>query len=275
MEQEAARDLVRAREDVRGDLMRARHRLSQAAAAAGHRLFRRAGRGPARHDLWLRAQRFDQPGRQLAFESGLRDDAAHRAAAGPARRRDHRDGRGTASTPTVVRRLGCLRGISTLTGFGLAVEIGDWHRFTGSTIGPSSVWCPPSTPPASPGRRGRSPRPGTATPAGCWSRPPGTTARPTATPGQVMRGRWEQAPAGGPGPRPRRQPAAAPALAELHRPPEEAGDRQRRRRPRARRLVLVAGRPRVADHPRASLAVTDLGRSARDDPRPDYEQPTS
>jgi len=34
-----------------------------------------------------------------------------------------------------VRRLGCLRGISTLTGFALAVEIGDWHRFTGNTIG--------------------------------------------------------------------------------------------------------------------------------------------
>lgn len=35
----------------------------------------------------------------------------------------------------VVNRLGCLRGIGTLTGFGLAVEIGDWHRFTGATIG--------------------------------------------------------------------------------------------------------------------------------------------
>ena len=33
----------------------------------------------------------------------------------------------------VVRRLGCLRGVSTLTGFALAVEIGDWHRFTGNT----------------------------------------------------------------------------------------------------------------------------------------------
>lgn len=29
----------------------------------------------------------------------------------------------------------CLRGIGTLTGFGLAVEAGDWQRFTGSTIG--------------------------------------------------------------------------------------------------------------------------------------------
>jgi transposase len=35
----------------------------------------------------------------------------------------------------IVRRLGCLRGVSTLTAFGLAVEVGDWHRFTGATIG--------------------------------------------------------------------------------------------------------------------------------------------
>jgi len=35
----------------------------------------------------------------------------------------------------MVRRLGCLRGVATLTGFALAVEIGDWHRFTGNSIG--------------------------------------------------------------------------------------------------------------------------------------------
>ena len=35
----------------------------------------------------------------------------------------------------IVRRLGCLRGISTLTGFALAVEIGDWTRFSGASIG--------------------------------------------------------------------------------------------------------------------------------------------
>jgi transposase len=35
----------------------------------------------------------------------------------------------------LVRRLCCLRGVSTLTGFALAVEVGDWHRFTGATIG--------------------------------------------------------------------------------------------------------------------------------------------
>ena len=34
-----------------------------------------------------------------------------------------------------VHRPGCLRGISTLTGFALAVEIGGWSRFTGNSIG--------------------------------------------------------------------------------------------------------------------------------------------
>jgi transposase len=34
-----------------------------------------------------------------------------------------------------VARLGCLRRISTLTGFALAVEVGDWQRLTGRTIG--------------------------------------------------------------------------------------------------------------------------------------------
>ena len=35
----------------------------------------------------------------------------------------------------VVTRMGCLRGVSTLTAFALAVEIGDWHRLTGRSVG--------------------------------------------------------------------------------------------------------------------------------------------
>ena len=35
----------------------------------------------------------------------------------------------------IVRRLGCLRGVSELNAFALAVEVGNWHRFTGHTIG--------------------------------------------------------------------------------------------------------------------------------------------
>jgi hypothetical protein len=47
----------------------------------------------------------------------------------------HGDKATTGEYAALVRRLGCLRGVSTLTAFGLAVEIGDWHRFTGATIG--------------------------------------------------------------------------------------------------------------------------------------------
>jgi len=41
----------------------------------------------------------------------------------------------TSEFAPVVTRPGCLRGVSVLTGFALAVEIGDWERFTGNTIG--------------------------------------------------------------------------------------------------------------------------------------------
>ena len=43
IDQENARDLVRAREDCRGDLMRARHRLSKLLVAPRDRLLRRSG----------------------------------------------------------------------------------------------------------------------------------------------------------------------------------------------------------------------------------------
>ncbi|MCU1605292.1 MAG: transposase family protein [Modestobacter sp.] len=54
--EEAARDLVRAREDARGDLMRARHRLSKLLLrqGLGIRCLDRA------HEAWLRSQRFDR-----------------------------------------------------------------------------------------------------------------------------------------------------------------------------------------------------------------------
>ena len=111
--QEAARDLVRAREDVRGDLMSARHRLSK---------------------LLLRQGMSTTPGLGLAF------DIAYDTPLAAVARRDRLDAAiaemATASEFTpVVTRLGCLRGVSTLTAFGLAVEIGDWHRLDGHSIG--------------------------------------------------------------------------------------------------------------------------------------------
>jgi len=130
---EAARDLVRAREDARGDLMRARHRLSKLLLRQGL-VWSGGAAWTGAHDAWLRRQHFDEPARQVAFESDYETVAAVVA------RRDRLDREIEAMaadsefTP-VIHRLGCLRGVSTLTAFGLAVEIGDWSRFTGSSIG--------------------------------------------------------------------------------------------------------------------------------------------
>ena len=133
VDQENARDLVRAREDARGDLMRARHRLSKLLLRQGI-VYSGGQAWTGAHDVWLRRQRFDASVLQMTFESDY--DAVLSVKA----RRDRLDtaiavmAADSEFTP-LVARLGCLRGIGTLTGFALAVELGDWHRFTGNTIG--------------------------------------------------------------------------------------------------------------------------------------------
>jgi transposase len=131
--EEDARDLVRAREAARGDLMRARHRLSK--LLLRHGIVYCGGKawtGP--HERWLRSQRFELLGTRAAFDEGF--DAVLTVAA----RRDRLDQQIalTAAQPRwapIVSRLCAVRGIATLTGLGLAVEMGDWDRFTGSSIG--------------------------------------------------------------------------------------------------------------------------------------------
>lgn len=66
LHEEAARDLVRAREDARGELMRARHRLSK--LLRRHGLVYDASAWTLAHDAWLRRQRFESRPLQLAFE---------------------------------------------------------------------------------------------------------------------------------------------------------------------------------------------------------------
>jgi len=133
VEQEAARDLVRAREDCRGDLMTLRHRLSKLLLRQGIVYY--GGKAwTGKHELWLRTHRFDVRGLQLAY------DTAFDAMLAALDRRDRLDeaiakmAADSEFTP-VVTRLGCVRGIATLTAFGLATEIGDWHRLDGRRIG--------------------------------------------------------------------------------------------------------------------------------------------
>ena len=86
------------------------------------------------HESWLRKQRFADHHLKAAFDHSF--DAV--LAATPARSRlDEQilDVAVSARFADPVNRLGCLRGISALTGLALTVQIGDWSRFTGSSIG--------------------------------------------------------------------------------------------------------------------------------------------
>lgn len=131
--EEAARDLVRAREDARGDLMRARHRLSK--LLLRHECVYEGSAWTLAHDDWLRRQRFQSRPLALAFDECYgavlqakgRRDALDRAIAELASEAPFAD---------VVSRLVCLRGVSTLTALALSVELGDWERFRPHSLGP-------------------------------------------------------------------------------------------------------------------------------------------
>jgi transposase len=131
--EEAARDLVRARDDVRADLMRARHRLSK--LLLRHGLVYDAKAWTLAHDAWLRRQQFASRPLSLAF------DECYGAVMQVKARRDALDDAiaELAAEPPfaeVVGRLCCLRGVSTLTALGLTVELGDWTRFRPQSLGP-------------------------------------------------------------------------------------------------------------------------------------------
>jgi transposase len=126
-EEEALRDLVRARDAVRMDLMRARHRLSKLLLRHGHRF----DDGPAwtqRHRAWVADIELPFAAAQdtMLDAIGAIDALGHR--------RDRLE-RGIVTLlpdspwATQAGRLRCLRGIDTLSAVGLCAEIGDFERF--------------------------------------------------------------------------------------------------------------------------------------------------
>jgi len=127
-EEEALRDLVRAREDLRGDLMRARHRLSKLLLRHDIRYEDTSSRWGRRHREWLAKLDLGHGGAQLTLSEyvGAIDALEIRR-----RTLEAAIGELIASSPWAgdVARLRCLRGIDTLSAVGLAVEVGDFARF--------------------------------------------------------------------------------------------------------------------------------------------------
>ena len=126
-EEEALRDLVRAREALRGDLMRARQRLSKLLLRHDVLYEDTASAWTARHRAWLTAIDLGG-GAQLTLLDYLhaidalviRRDALQTAI-----------GELVPGSPwaQTVARLRCLRGIDTLSAVGLCAEVGDFERF--------------------------------------------------------------------------------------------------------------------------------------------------
>lgn len=126
-QEEALRDLVRAREGVRMDLMRARHRLSKLLLRHGHR-FDDGSAWTDRHRQWLGTIDLGWPAAQMTLLD------CRGAIDALVLRRDSLEREIVTILPdspwTVpVGRLRCLRGIDTLTAVGLCAEIGDFARF--------------------------------------------------------------------------------------------------------------------------------------------------
>ncbi len=127
-QEEALRDLVRAREDIRGDLMRARHRMSKLLLRHDVRYEGTAAAWTTHHRQWLGAVDLGDRGAQITLMDylGAIDALFVRRATLEAAIDELIPGSPWADT---IGRLRCLRGIDTLSAVGLCAEIGDWTRF--------------------------------------------------------------------------------------------------------------------------------------------------
>jgi len=125
--EEAVRDLVRAREDVRKDLVAARHRLSKFLLRHGRR-YSAGHKWTERFWRWLKEQRFDEAAERITFEH-YQLQVHHLEERRTALEQEIAAIAATEPYQAPVARLACLRGISTLTAMGLIAELQDFRRF--------------------------------------------------------------------------------------------------------------------------------------------------
>jgi len=125
--EEAVRDLVRCRDDIRRDVLRWRHRVLKLLARHGRAYL--AGKNWSQaHWRWIREQRFDLPPLQRAFEATV--FALEQALARQAELDKELEALATtASYRAPVGWLRCFRGIDTLSAIILVAEVVDFQRF--------------------------------------------------------------------------------------------------------------------------------------------------
>jgi transposase len=127
-QEEAARDLLRCREDIRADLLRAKHRLSKFLLRHGRRFTGTKRAWTRRHTAWLQAQTWTEPALGQTHRAYVRavDEAFARLHAIDTELRDLLP---LEPLRARVERLRCFRGIDDLTALTIAAELGDPRRF--------------------------------------------------------------------------------------------------------------------------------------------------
>ena len=127
-QEEAARDLLRCREDIRADLLRCRHRLSKFLLRHGRRFTATKKAWSKRHDAWLRAQTWPIAALEQTHRAYLRA-VEETLARLRAVEEDLRTLLDLEPLRPRVQRLRCFRGIDDLTALTIAAELGDARRF--------------------------------------------------------------------------------------------------------------------------------------------------
>ena len=175
VEDEAVRDLARAREDTVVTLKAAKYRLKAFLLRLGLHYTGRADWNDA-HRRYLSRVVCPTPAQQVVYQE-LRhavDEQVARLARLEAELRDQAEHWRLAP---VVRAFQALRGVQDTVAITVAAELGDLTRFDNPRqLAASSDWCRARTRRGSAAASAVSPRPATATPAASWSRAPGRTA---------------------------------------------------------------------------------------------------
>jgi transposase len=125
---EQVRDVVRAREDVRGDLMRTRHRIGKLLIRRDLYYPHAGSNWTQRHLDWLRALRLGDACSELVL-ADLLHAHEHLVARRGSLDRALDELSTTSHLAATIARLRCLRGIDTLSAIGLAAEVRSFARF--------------------------------------------------------------------------------------------------------------------------------------------------
>ena len=127
LEQEAMRDLTRAREDMKGLQLKARQRLGAFLLRHG-RVYEGKCRWTQAHSSWLEAQAFESPVQQVVFQEYV--DAVTQAGVRVASLEGRMHGAlETWSLAPAVAGLRALRGVDTIVAMTVLAALGDPARF--------------------------------------------------------------------------------------------------------------------------------------------------